>query len=194
MAGPEIVLYRLATPITLALLAIGFHLFLRGHNAPGGGFIAGLIIAVAALLVRLARQHELFAFEAYVLVPLGLLVALLTGVAPMLVGRPFLTSAHGHLEGGPLAAVEWATAALFDLGVFTVVVGVTVTIIDLLTVHGGLGGFRLRERLVEPMEQPQEEQPQEEQPHEEQPHEEQPPEEMNPITRGSAAAVNGEEA
>lgn len=150
MAGREIILFRLATPIALALLAIGFHLFLRGHNAPGGGFIAGLMIAVVALLVRLAQQHKLFAFEPYVLVPAGLLVALLTGVAPMFVGRPFLTSAHGHLASGPLAGLEWASAALFDLGVFLVVVGTTVTIINLLTVHGGLGGDRLRERLVVP--------------------------------------------
>lgn len=150
MADREIILYRLATPITLALLVIGFHFFLRGHNAPGGGFIAGLIIAVAALLVRLAQQHKLFSFEPYLLVPAGLLVALLTGVVPMLVGLPFLTSAHGHFDNGPLAGFEWASAAVFDLGVFLVVVGTTVTIINLLTVHGGLGGSRLRERLVAP--------------------------------------------
>src|SRR5690606_38081717 len=103
MADREIILYRLATPITLALLVIGFHFFLRGHNAPGGGFIAGRIIAVAALLVRLAQQHKLFSFEPYLLVPAGLLVALLTGLVPMLVGLPFLTSAHGHFDNGPLA-------------------------------------------------------------------------------------------
>lgn len=129
---PEIFFRTLATPVVFALVAIGFHFFLRGHNAPGGGFIAGLIVAAAALLGRMARDLRLLTIRSETLVPLGLLLALATGIAPMLVGEPFLRSAHGHSEVPLLGEVEWASAALFDAGVFLVVVGVTITIIDLL--------------------------------------------------------------
>lgn len=136
MRTPEIFLRGFALPVTFAILAFGFHMLLRGHNAPGGGFIAGLMVAVAALLMRMARQQRLLSISPSALVPVGLAVALLTGAAPMLVGRPFLTSAHGYVRLPLLGEVEWASAALFDVGVFLVVIGVTVTIIELLTEHG----------------------------------------------------------
>lgn len=148
--GPEVFFRTVATPVVFALLAIGFHFFLRGHNAPGGGFIAGLIVAVAALLARMARNLRLLRFRSDRLVPAGLLVALATGAVPMLLGRPFLTSAHGELVGPGGGHVEWASAAVFDLGVFLVVVGTTITIIDLLAEPGGLA------RLREPGEVPDE--------------------------------------
>ncbi|MEJ2290225.1 MAG: MnhB domain-containing protein [Deinococcales bacterium] len=136
--GPDVFFRTLVTPIVFALLAVGFHFFLRGHNAPGGGFIAGLIVAAAALLARMARRRGLLRIRSDVLMPLGLLVALATGVAPMLAGRPFLTSAHGTLRLHGIGVFEWSSAMLFDLGVFLVVVGATVTIIDLLAEEGGL--------------------------------------------------------
>ena len=136
MRAPEIFLRGFALPVTFAILAFGFHMLLRGHNAPGGGFIAGLMVAVAALLMRMARQQRLLSFSPSALVPVGLALALLTGAAPMVVGRPFLTSAYGYVRLPLLGEVEWASAALFDVGVFLVVIGVTVTIIELLTEHG----------------------------------------------------------
>jgi multicomponent Na+:H+ antiporter subunit B len=141
--GPEVFFSTVATPVVFVLLALGFHFFLRGHNAPGGGFIAGLIVAVAALLGRMARDLRLLRLRSDRLVPIGLLVALATGAAPMLFGRPFLTSAHGQLHGSGGGSLEWASATLFDLGVFLVVIGTTITIIDLLAEPGGLA--RLRE-------------------------------------------------
>lgn len=147
--GPEVFFRTVATPVVFTLLALGFHFFLRGHNAPGGGFIAGLIVAVAGLLGRMARNLRLLRLRSDRLVPIGLLVALATGAAPMLVGRPFLTSAHGQLPGPGGGSVEWASATLFDLGVFLVVIGTTITIIDLLAEPGGLA--RLREPGAEPL-------------------------------------------
>lgn len=132
MKFPEIILRTFATPIVFVLIAIGFHFFLRGHNAPGGGFIAGLIVAVSALLMRIAQERRLLALSPRKLVPVGLLIAFLTGVAPMLLDRPFLTSAHGYVELPLAGELEWSSAALFDLGVFLVVIGTTLTIINLL--------------------------------------------------------------
>ncbi len=132
MKYPEIILRTFATPVVFVLIAIGFHFFLRGHNAPGGGFIAGLIVAVSALLMRIAQERRLLNVSPQRLVPLGLLVAFATGAAPLLFGQPFLRSAYGYLELPFAGEVEWATAALFDLGVFLVVIGTTLTIINLL--------------------------------------------------------------
>ena len=132
MKFPEIVLRTFATPVVFVLIAIGFHFFLRGHNAPGGGFIAGLIVAVSALFMRIAQERRLLALAPEKLVPVGLLIAFTTGAVPLLFGQPFLTSAHGHTHLPFVGEFEWATAALFDLGVFLVVIGTTLTIINLL--------------------------------------------------------------
>ena len=132
MSFPDVVFKVLSEPVVFVLLAVGLHFFLRGHNAPGGGFIAGLIVATAALLTRMAEGRRLLSVAPVSLVPLGLAIALLTGAVPLALGKPFLTSAHGDLELPLIGEIEWATAALFDLGVFLVVVGTTLTIINLL--------------------------------------------------------------
>ncbi len=129
---PEIVFRTLAMPIVFVLMAIGFHFFLRGHNAPGGGFIAGLIVAVTALLARMALDRRLLRIEPSSFVPVGLLIAFGTGVYPMFFGDGFLKSGHGYVDWVFVGEFEWASAALFDLGVFLVVIGTTLTIIDLL--------------------------------------------------------------
>jgi multicomponent Na+:H+ antiporter subunit B len=132
---PEIFFSTLARPIVYGLIALGLHFFLRGHNAPGGGFIAGLIIAVAALLYRMALRERLLNFPPQMLIPWGLLLALATGVVPMLLGEAFLRSAYGYLTWPFIGEFEWATAVVFDLGVMLVVVGGTLTIIDALAEH-----------------------------------------------------------
>ncbi|HEX7004273.1 MAG TPA: MnhB domain-containing protein [Trueperaceae bacterium] len=134
---PDIFFRTLSTPIVLALVVIGLHFFLRGHNAPGGGFIAGLIIAVAALLARMSGGSRLLTVAPMRLVAIGLALAALTGLVPLLAGHGFLTSAHGHLDWPLIGEFEWASAVLFDAGVFLVVVGTTLTIIDLLAEDRG---------------------------------------------------------
>ncbi len=125
--------------LPLALL-LAVYVFLRGHNLPGGGFIAGLMTAAAILLVFLAHGHE----RALLLlgaqggwrfahgIALGLAIALATGVAAMLLGAPFLTSAHAELTIPGLGTVPLASAALFDLGVYVTVVCATVLMLTTL--------------------------------------------------------------
>lgn len=132
MRQPEIFFRTLSTPIVFALVALGVHFFLRGHNAPGGGFIAGLIVAVSALLTRMAAQRGLLLVRPRVLMPVGLLIAVVSGFVPMLFGYSFLKGWHGHVQLPLLGEVELASAMAFDAGVFLVVIGVTITIIDLL--------------------------------------------------------------
>ena len=132
MNRSEIFFRTLVTPIVFALVALGVHYFLRGHNAPGGGFIAGLIVAVAALLTRMASQKGLLLVRPRVLMPVGLLVAAVTGIVPLLFGVPFLTGWHGVVDIPLIGPLELSTALPFDAGVFLVVIGSTLTIIDLL--------------------------------------------------------------
>jgi multicomponent K+:H+ antiporter subunit A len=110
-------------------LLVSAHVFLRGHNAPGGGFVAGLITAVALVMHFMAngfaRTESRLGLRFVRVAALGLALAGATGLGALLFGRPFLTSAHGHPAAGLLGEVPLATAALFDLGVYLVVVGAT---------------------------------------------------------------------
>lgn len=114
--------------LPIALL-VGIYIFLRGHNQPGGGFIAGLVVSVALLLQYVA--FGLHATEARLpirydrVAGVGLLIATLCGVGSFLLGFPFMTTHTGHPIIGWLGEVPLASAAIFDLGVFLVVVGGT---------------------------------------------------------------------
>lgn len=119
-------LSRLLLP--LALLVSVF-IFLRGHNLPGGGFIAGLITAVALILQYLASgvqwTQARLPLNYQGMAGFGVLIAGLTGLGSWLFGRPFLTSAFGHFQIPLIGEIELATAMLFDLGVYLTVVGAT---------------------------------------------------------------------
>jgi len=128
---------RLLLP--LALL-VSIFIFLRGHNLPGGGFIAGLITAIALIVQYLANgvtwTHDRLPAQTQPWIAAGLVIALLTGLASWLFGRPFLTSAFGHVNWPLVGEFELASAMAFDLGVYLVVVGATLLIlINLGLVH-----------------------------------------------------------
>jgi multicomponent K+:H+ antiporter subunit A len=99
-------------------------ILLRGHNQPGGGFIAGLVLAVALSLQAMAQGLDSLAPLRPALHPLlsgGLAVAAATGAAAFVFAHPFLTSASGHPVLPLVGAVPLASALLFDLGVWLVV-------------------------------------------------------------------------
>ncbi len=123
-------LSRLLLP--LALL-VSMFILMRGHQLPGGGFIAGLITAVALVMqylangvawtqARLPRNHHW-------LITLGLSLATATGLGSLLFAHPFLTSTFQHLHWPLVGDFELASAMLFDLGVYLVVVGATLLIL-----------------------------------------------------------------
>ena len=121
---------RLLLPLLLMFSAF---LFLRGHNEPGGGFVAGLVAAAAWVLYALATDPELagraLRIEPRALIGWGLLAALLSGMFGLILGQPFLTAqwVEVPLPGGGL--LELGTPLLFDLGVYLTVIGVTLTIV-----------------------------------------------------------------
>ncbi|HQC80789.1 MAG TPA: monovalent cation/H+ antiporter subunit A [Accumulibacter sp.] len=140
-------LAMLMRPLLPLALTVAAYLFLRGHHAPGGGFVAGLITGMALTMQYLANgiafaQPRLPGHPTRSLA-IGLLLAGGVGVASGLFGAPFLTSAHGHVRLPLLGEIELASAMIFDLGVYVVVVTVVLTVLT------GLGGLSSRARRHE---------------------------------------------
>lgn len=113
------------------LLLFSVFILLRGHYLPGGGFVGGLIASIAFILHSFANglmnTKTLFKFHPGLLMPVGLALAFLSGIAPLLFGLPFMTGLW-HPDALPVLG-SIGSALFFDIGVYLVVVGVTLTII-----------------------------------------------------------------
>ena len=119
-----VVLTRVMMPVALM---VGFYIFLRGHNEPGGGFIAGLIVSIAVVMQYMASgfswAQARLRYPYHGVIGAGVLVAGLTGIGSWFFSKPFLTSDFTYVRVPPFEKFELATAALFDVGVFLAVVG-----------------------------------------------------------------------
>ncbi|MCU1756060.1 MULTISPECIES: monovalent cation/H+ antiporter subunit A [Pseudomonas] len=127
------VLVRLLLPIAFM---VSMYLFMRGHNQPGGGFVAGLVMSVAFILQYMVAGTQWVEAQMS-LRPLrwmgtGLLCATLTGLGSLLWGYPFLTTHTAHFSLPVLGEIHVASALFFDIGVFAVVVGATLLILTAL--------------------------------------------------------------
>ncbi|MHB1375327.1 MAG: hydrogen gas-evolving membrane-bound hydrogenase subunit E [Thauera sp.] len=142
--------YLLVPGIYLRLLlpfmgVIAVYFFMRGHNLPGGGFVAGLIFAVAILVQYMLagttwveshlhlRPHRWLGF--------GLLLACATGLGAWWYGHPFLTTHTAHVHWPLVGELHLPSAFVFDLGVFAVVVGTTMLMLVALA-HQSLRAHR----------------------------------------------------
>ena len=119
-----VVITRMLLPIAIM---VGVFIYLRGHNLPGGGFVAGLVVSIALLMQYMASGLTWSAarkrVEYHALIGWGILIAGLSGVGAWVFGLPFLTSGFEYINIWPLEQFELATAAIFDLGVFLTVLG-----------------------------------------------------------------------
>ncbi|PCH72614.1 MAG: monovalent cation/H+ antiporter subunit A [Rhodobacteraceae bacterium] len=124
---------RVMMPIALM---VAVFIFLRGHNLPGGGFIAGLIAAIAVIMQYMASgfgwASERQRYPYHTIIGSGVLIAAITGIGSWFSGKPFLTSAYTYAYFPPLEKIGLATAALFDLGVFLAVVGAVMLTLESL--------------------------------------------------------------
>ena len=139
--NPSPLMLRITMSWVLPLaIVVSLYIFLRGHNLPGGGFIAGLITAISLIIQylalgqdeaeRLLKAKSGRRYEQWI--GAGLLFAGLTGMAAWAWGRPFLTSAQTHIHPFLIGDVHLASAAAFDIGVYVTVVGATMLLISVL--------------------------------------------------------------
>lgn len=149
--NPSPLMFRMTASWVLPVaLVVSLYIFLRGHNYPGGGFIAGLITSMALVIQYIAlgqdqaekmlRAKSGRLYEVWI--GLGLLIAGLSGIASWLWARPFLTSAHVYVESSLFGTFHLASAAAFDLGVYGTVVGATMLLISVLgdSRHSSMSG------------------------------------------------------
>ncbi|NLT89508.1 MAG: monovalent cation/H+ antiporter subunit A [Pseudomonas lactis] len=127
------VLVRLLLPIALV---VSFYLFMRGHNQPGGGFVAGLVMSVAFILQYMVAGTQWVEAQMS-LRPMrwmgfGLLSATLTGLGALFAGYPFLTTHTWHFSLPLLGDIHIASALFFDVGVYAMVVGSTLLMLTAL--------------------------------------------------------------
>ena len=126
-----VVLTRVLMPV---IIMVGFYIFLRGHNEPGGGFIAGLVVSIGLVMQYMASGYGWATarqrYPHHGVIGAGVLIAGLTGVGSWFVGKPFLTTDFTYVRIPPFNEFELATALLFDLGVFLAVVGAVMLSLD----------------------------------------------------------------
>lgn len=137
MRRPTTLIAEIVTRFCFPIIFLfALYLLLAGHNNPGGGFIAGVMTAAAFALQYVVfgmREVQRFTPSSYLgLVALGLTLALGTGLGSLPLGWGFLKSGILHLEFPIFGEIEIVSAFVFDVGVFCIVVGVTLTVISLL--------------------------------------------------------------
>ncbi|MGE0371274.1 MAG: monovalent cation/H+ antiporter subunit A [Gammaproteobacteria bacterium] len=128
-----LIMATLSRPLLPLALLVSLYLFLRGHDLPGGGFIAGLVTGVALILQYLANgiawTRERLVLDYYPLIATGILISTFTGLASWMFDRPFLTSAFAHPHLPLIGEVALASALSFDIGVYLAVVGTVMLIL-----------------------------------------------------------------
>jgi multicomponent Na+:H+ antiporter subunit B len=113
------------------LLLFSVYILLRGHYESGGGFVGGLVASIAFVLhsfaYGLTSTKVLLKYPPLSFIPVGLLLAFVSGIVPMFLGKSYMT---GIWSSDPLPVIGLVGSALFfDIGVFVVVIGVTLTIL-----------------------------------------------------------------
>lgn len=115
---------RYLTPLLVGLSLVVLY---RGHNAPGGGFIGGLMAASAigfySIAFGPAKTREILPWKPHRLMAVGVLVSLIAGVWGWFYNKPFLSGLWGDF------GIKLGTPLLFDLGVYITVIGVTVSML-----------------------------------------------------------------
>ncbi len=129
----DVILQTVTKIVVFIILTFGVELFLSGHNNPGGGFIGGLVLSSAFVLLYLVFDietvHKGIPFDFKKIAAFGVLLAVGTGLGSVIFGVPFLTQTASHFNLPVFGETELSTVVLFEAGVALTVVGVVVTII-----------------------------------------------------------------
>lgn len=145
----------LLVPFTLTrlifptMLIVAVFLLLRGHDLPGGGFSAGMVVAIAIILQYMVGgtdwTEDRLRLRPHLWVGTGLLIASGTALAALAFGRPFLTTYFAYAELPVIGKVPTASALIFDIGIFALVVGATLLMLVALA-HQSVRGHRTTPR------------------------------------------------
>ncbi|MCP1145670.1 Na(+)/H(+) antiporter subunit B [Lysinibacillus endophyticus] len=134
MKTNDVILQFTAKIVFFMIFFYAVHIFFAGHYTPGGGFVGGLVTASAIVLLIIAFDiktvQSIIPINYIYLVAVGLIIAGATAAFSMFMGKPFFTHYFDYFYLPLLGKTSLHTAALFDLGVYLVVVGVTMTIIQ----------------------------------------------------------------
>lgn len=129
----DVILRTVVRFVVFIILTLAIYLFFAGHYSPGGGFIGGLVIASAFVLLYVTFDIEKvkkgIPIDFKKLAAFGVFLAVGTGFGSVLFGVDFLTQAAKKFNIPLLGEKELGTVMLFELGVALTVVGVVMTII-----------------------------------------------------------------
>lgn len=131
------VIFEVATRLIFhTMLAFAVYLLFAGHNAPGGGFAAGLVAGIALVVRYLAGGRyelgEAVPVHPGLLLGTGLFLSVGAGLVPLPFGGAMLQSALIEVDLGPIGVVKLVTALFFDVGVFLVVIGLVLDVLRTL--------------------------------------------------------------
>ena len=133
MITNDVILKSVTRVAVMIIFTFSIYLFMNGHHHPGGGFIGGLSTAAAVVMLYLSfgidKVRENIRIDFKKLAAIGVLIAIGTGTAGVVFGKPFLTQTFGHVDLPIFGDTELASALIFDTGVALAVIGTAVTII-----------------------------------------------------------------
>lgn len=134
MKTNDVILQTTAKVVFFIIFLFSIHIFFTGHYAPGGGFVGGLLTTGAIILLLLAFDlrtiQQILPFNFTILTAIGLLLALGTAAGSFVFNVPFFTHAFDDFTLPLFGTTSLHTAMLFDSGVYLVVVGSAITIIQ----------------------------------------------------------------
>lgn len=129
----DVILRTVVQFVVFIILTVAIYLFFAGHYSPGGGFVAGLVLATAAVLLYLTfdadKVKKGLPVDFKVVAATGVFLATASGLLPVLFGRAFLDMTSMKVQFPLIGEKELATVMIFELGVALTVVGVVMTII-----------------------------------------------------------------
>lgn len=133
MKTNDLILKTLAGPLSVLIFLLSLYLYFAGHFNPGGGFVGGLLctmaLALAMFTYGIDTVNKILPINYIQVTAAGMLFAIGTAVSGLVVGKNFFKHHFTHLHLPLIGEVELHTAAIFDLGVYLVVVGVLMTVI-----------------------------------------------------------------